>query len=107
MPTENEALVRGVIELLFNQKRAHLIAAFYSPECRGGSPDGPFDSCDGFRAHFEKYATAFPDFPNRYQLHAVGWGPGSRALRIPGYACRAIGRLPAQRPDFEGAGHDD
>ena len=104
MPTENEALVRGVIEVLFNQKRAHLIDAFYSPECRGSSPDGPFDSCDGFRAHFEKYATAFPDFRldinymlldgDRVAVHytflgthagqLAGYRPSGRTLKVPG-----------------------
>jgi steroid delta-isomerase-like uncharacterized protein len=104
MPTENEALVRGVIEVLFNQKRAHLIEAFYSPDCRGGSPDGPFDSCDAFRTHFEKYATAFPDFRlainymlldgDRVAVHytflgahagqLAGYRSSGRTLKVPG-----------------------
>jgi steroid delta-isomerase-like uncharacterized protein len=104
MPTENEALVRGVIETLFNQKRAHLISAFYSSDCQGGSPDGPFDNCDGFRACFEKYATAFPDFRleinsllfdgDRVAVHytflgthtgqLAGYPPSGRTLRVPG-----------------------
>jgi hypothetical protein len=43
MPTENEGWVRSVIEALFNQKRVDLMGTFYSPDCRGGSPEGPFE----------------------------------------------------------------
>jgi predicted ester cyclase len=62
MRTENEGLVRGVIEALFNQKRVDLISTLYAPDCQGGSPEGPFDGCTGFRAYFEKFRAAFPDF---------------------------------------------
>jgi steroid delta-isomerase-like uncharacterized protein len=104
MPTENEGLVRGVIEALFNQKRADLIRTFYSSNCQGGSPDGPFDGCDAFRAYFEKFATAFPDFRleinymmsdgDRVAVHytflgtqtgqLAGYPPSGRTLRVPG-----------------------
>jgi steroid delta-isomerase-like uncharacterized protein len=104
MRTENEGLVRGVIEALFNQKRVDLISTFYSPDCQGGSPEGPFEGCDGFRAYFEKFRTAFPDFRfeinymvcegDRVAVHytflgtqtgqLAGYPPSGRTLRVPG-----------------------
>jgi steroid delta-isomerase-like uncharacterized protein len=104
MPTENEGFVRGVIEGLFNRKRVQLISTFYSPDCQGGSPDGPFDGCEAFRAYFEKFAAAFPDFRleinymlsdgDRVAVHytflgtqtgqLAGYPPSGRTLRVPG-----------------------
>jgi hypothetical protein len=40
---ESEPLVRHLTEFVFNQKRIGLIDHSYSPDCQGGSPDGPFE----------------------------------------------------------------
>jgi len=62
MADQNEASVRALIEVLFNQKQAGLASAFYAPECEGSSPDGPIHGWNGFRSLFDKYLEAFPDF---------------------------------------------
>jgi len=61
MPDDNKNLITCVINELFNRKRTDLIEAFYTAECEGYCPDGPFRGRDGFQEFFRNYAAAFPD----------------------------------------------
>jgi len=65
MSAENKSVIRFVIDEVFNCKRKDLVEAFYTPDCEGYCPDGPFHGRAGFHSFFESYLAAFPDF----QLH--------------------------------------
>jgi hypothetical protein len=62
MSDENKPLVLWVIDEVFRHRRYAAIDDLYAPDCYGTSPDGPLRGRKDFRAFFEKYGRAFPDF---------------------------------------------
>jgi len=104
MRDENQALIRRVVELLFNRKLIGLIDDLYAPDCRSDSPEGLCVGQDALRALFEKYERAFPGFRIeirdllssgdrivlQYTFHGVhlgdlaGYPPTGRRLHVPG-----------------------
>jgi steroid delta-isomerase-like uncharacterized protein len=117
---ESELLVRRLIEFVFNQKRIGLIDHFYSPDCHGGSPDGPFEGRDQLRAAFQKYESAFPGFHigithifaddqrvvvqytfvGTHKGSLAGYPPTGHTLRVPGFMVLRISDFRLVEHDF-------
>ena len=68
MSDDNKQLIRKVIDEIFNLKRRELITTAYAPNCKGTSPDGPFENTTEFTAYLDRYMAAFPDFMIDIQL---------------------------------------
>ncbi|PWU01354.1 MAG: hypothetical protein C5B51_22840 [Terriglobia bacterium] len=60
--SQNELLVRWLIEQLFNRKRTGVADFLYARDCHGYTPDGWFTNRKEFLAGFANYAAAFPAF---------------------------------------------
>ena len=105
MSAENKDLVRYIVNELFNCKRTELVSILYAPDCEGSCPDGPYSGREGFRAFFENYRSAFPDFQldinymvaedDRVIVHYTFTGTSAsllqgRKVRIPGIMVNRI-----------------
>jgi steroid delta-isomerase-like uncharacterized protein len=61
MSDRNKALMRRVVEELWNQKNPAVIDQLYAENYVGHTPDGVLQGRAGARQHYNTYVTAFPD----------------------------------------------